>query len=293
MKFNKKLAQKFKMALHRGTTRANNSGVEKREAIIPQRSYSKLICLGKRTLKNREAIEKTSLFKSRVIFGSKEDRRIYLCFSKIKFLNTIEVDHDETLWIKEKDGPVWVYPGGTKVAYDSEYIENYMVKPSSTIDYKPTSNSPLNQITSNKQPIHKYSLGYVDDVSTLANGETDPDHRYTSFWASSQVTIGSNVATIAPSQTQIQHSDSSGSPINTVPTPLVWAMVRDISGIIVHVKAVAVAITAAATGIKLLTEFWRKNREQCEEYPENQNLDGNIPLLVEIPAIVRVEDETM
>ena len=126
------------MALHRGTTNASKSHVENREA----RSYSKLVLLGKRTLRDGEAIATTSLFKSRVIFGSKEDRRIYLCLSKIKFLPTIETGLDDQLWIKEKDGPVWVYPRGAKVAYDPAFIEDYKVKPSSTIDYEPMSSSP-------------------------------------------------------------------------------------------------------------------------------------------------------
>lgn len=299
MNFIDKLAQNSKMALRRRPTSANHGGVENRETI--PRSYSKLVLLGKRTLRKGEAIEKKGLFKRKVIFGSNKDRRIYLCLSKIKFLRTIETGLDDQLWIKEKDGPVWVYPRGAKVAYDPTFIEDYKVKPSSTIDYEPMSSSPLNRVTSNLQPICKYSLKFVDDVSTIANEETDPDLGFEvssipkpSFLKSRADTFGSNLATIAPSQAQIQQNDSSENPFNTVPTPLVWAVVRDVSRFIFSInQPTAIVLASAATGVKLLGQLWHNDDHQHhEESSESQRFD-NIPLEVEIPFIVSIRYKTI
>ena len=294
MNFIDKLAQKSKMALRRLPTSTNNGGVENSETI--PRSYSKLVLLGKRTLRKGEAIEKTGLFKRKVIFESNKDRRIYLCLSKIKFSRTIETGPDDQLWIKEKDGPVWVYPRGAKVVYDPTFIEDYKVKPSSTIDYEPMSSSPLNRVTSNFQPICKYSLRFVDDVSTIANEETDRDLGFEvsrnipkpSFLKSRADTFGSNLATIAPSQTQIQQRVSSETPFNTVPTPLVWAVVRDVSRFIFSInQPIAIVLASVATGVKLLGELWQNDDHQQYEESSGPQRFENIPLEVEIPAIVK------
>ena len=297
MNFIDKLAQKSKMALRgRWPTSANHGGVENRETI--QRSYSKLVLLGKRTLRKGEAIEKTGLFKRKVIFESNKDRRIYLCLSKIKFLRTIETGPDDQLWIKEKDGPVWVYPREAKVVYDPTFIEDYKVKPSSPIDYEPMSSSPLNRVTSNLQPICKYSLKFVDDVSTIANEEDDPDLGFEvsgnipklSFLTNRADTFRSNLATIAPSQTQIQQKVSSETPFNTVPTPLVWAVVRDVSRFIFSInQPTAIVLASAATGVKLLGELWQNDDHQQHEESSGSQRFENIPLEVEIPFIVKDE----
>ena len=138
-------------------------------------------------------------------------------------------------------------------------------------------------------------MEFVDDVSTIANEETDPDLGFEvsgnipkpSFLTNRADTLGSNLATIAPSQTQIQQNVSSETPFSTVPTPLVWAVVRDVSRCIFPINPpTAIVLASAATGVKLLGELWQKNdHQQYEESSESQRFE-NIPLEVEIPAIV-------
>ena len=96
------------------------------------------------------------------------------------------------------------------------------------------------------------------------------------------------MATIAPSQTQIQQKVSSETPFNTVPTPLVWAVVRDVSRFIFSInQPIAIVLASAATGVKLLGELWQNDDHQQYEESSGPQRFENIPLEVEIPAIVK------